>query len=717
MMRTRRKWGKFLLPILLILLAMAAALFVRLPSAHVTTGSPETDAAYTGKNGLRYMTDPDSYYHVRLVDNQLSRGHFGTKTLNDGTSWDTRSFWPEGRSADYQPGIVFLTIWVWKAAHALFGTDLYTVEWALAPILSTLAALVAYFLGSRMSGKAGGFVAGILVSCSSAFVVRTTFGRFDTDMFVILMDLLLILFITESLRARTWRTRLLHSLGFAASAFAYSLCWTPESALLFALLALGGGLLYCLALLLASEKAASLPAFLTLLLCATLSLSSLLLRFGFSLFSSLAGVLNQASSSTGTGTLPNVFSSISELQAGDIVPDSFMRWFAGYVPGRQLTLLNGVGGLAVALMSMAALIWLARYGLTLFHRGAGKQAESQSEKPWGAFLSGQCCCLYFCALGFLFAIGLYATGKGLRFMEHFAVPVGLLAGSLIGWFAHSLDRKMVRLRPGKAVICLVLCMAAVIPTVSGSLVCSQADRPSISDASADGMQWIRKNASDPDAVVASWWDLGYFYESESGHPCLWDGYWDGGSAGGIRAILVARALTANSRELSAKILHMLSGSGNRGINMLMEYTDIPTAFEVLWEALPLSGEEAKAVLTRRLAMTESEAATAESLLHPEPRETYLVLTGKMMLQFGWFEYFANWDFTGTLPLPVSTLYNYTPDGYSISDSETGREYQERIRSEETLWHLALEGDGGDVFSLVFGENDGVESVQVWHVKP
>lgn len=716
-MNMRQKRKSLLIQIICVIAVMAAALLVRLPSASVSGVSPGILDAYTREDGRHYMTELDSYYHVRLVDNQLTYGRFGKTALDNGTAWDPQSFWPEGRSADYQPGIIWLTIGIWKVASALFGMDLYTVEWALAPVMSMLAALAAYLIGLRMSGKASGFVTGILVACSSAFTIRTTFARFDTDMFVILMDLLLILFMTEALRAETFRGRILHSAGFILSAFLYSVCWTPESALLFTALLFLSGLAYTVTLAFSKDlpsgfrlKAAyyvRLPQLHTLLLCTAVSVFVMFLRHGTTLLSSFFSLADQTAAIRTSDGLPNAYAMIAELQAADLVPDSFLQWFSGYVPGRQLTLLNGVGGLAVALLSIAALGWLAYHAQSRFRIGTAAPREG--------VLSGQNCRLYFCVMGFLFVSGLYGTGKGLRFIEHFAVPVGLLAGSLIGWFAIGLDKDILKVRLGKAAMCVVLCVAAVIPTVTGSLTASRSSRPSVSDASAAAMQWIRENAEDPNAVVASWWDYGYFYESESGHPCLWDGYWETGSAGSVRAILISKALTADSPALSRKILLMLAASGNKGIDMLMAHGDARSAFDVLWEVLPLEAQETETLLRDRLGMTAEEAAEAEKLLHPAPRETYLVLSGSMMLEMGWFEYFANWDFRGEAKAPVSTLYNYTPEGYSITDSEKGKDYLANVRSKETLWRLYCEGDGEDCFSLYFSADDSVQHVYIWKV--
>ena len=74
----------------------------------------EERSAYTDEQGRYYLTDQDSYYHVRIVDNHLATGQIGDSRTEDGIPRDTRSFYPEGRGTDYAMGIVLLTEAVWK---------------------------------------------------------------------------------------------------------------------------------------------------------------------------------------------------------------------------------------------------------------------------------------------------------------------------------------------------------------------------------------------------------------------------------------------------------------------------------------------------------------------------------------------------------------------------------------------------------------------------
>lgn len=332
--------------ILLAVLVMAAACLVRLPSATLTAKTPEKREALTNEEGRPYLTDPDSYYHVRLVNADLTTGQFGTARLDDGTDWDTLSFYPEGRSAEYQPGLIYLTEGVWKVLHGLFGTDLYAVEFSLSAAMSAVTALAA----------------GLLVACSPAFVNRTVFGRFDTDMFVLLMDVLLVLFLAEAFRARAFRARLLFSAGFALTAALYSRCWTAEGAAVVAGAVLGAGLLFVLALAITPKPLLRGRRFekqepLTWLLCAVLSVSVLLAMHGTTLLDRvLAYRTVMAGIDTGGGVLPNLLVSINELSVPRLLPKTIKKWFSAR---GETTIVGGVGGAMAVLACMGGLGWCA----------------------------------------------------------------------------------------------------------------------------------------------------------------------------------------------------------------------------------------------------------------------------------------------------------------------------------------------------------------------
>ena len=702
--------------VLCALLAMAAAVLVRLPAVRLSGLSEEQRAAYTTESGLPYLTDPDSYYHVRITDNYLDHGTLGDSVGPDGSSWDSRRYAPEGRSADYQPGIAVLTAGVWRIAGTLFGTELYAVEYWLSTAMAAFAAVAAFLLAFRAEGPAGGLAAGLLTACSSVFVVRTAPGRFDTDMFVVLMSTLLLLLLTETLRARTRRRRILFAAGFAAAAFLYSQCWSAYSILLIGLAAAGGGL-YLIYLLFTAEggRLRALlrrPETRSLLLAAGLAAA---LIFAVNGPDYVLLVLQKTAGSASvfeSETLPNLFVSVNELRRGSFGPARLAHWFSSYVPGENLTPVNGVGGLSTLLLCLGALgdLWVRALRRPKVPKAAAAKKTAPPPPAEDRSLRG----MYACVLS-VFLLGcLAACTRGVRFAEHLAVPVGVLAGIGIG---RLVPPELPKAGRSAKLICsvltLLLCAGAAAPVLVGAVRCARSVRPSMSDSYAEAMAWVRENAADPDAVIASWWDKGYCFEAASGHPALWDG----GSQTGQRAVLVARALTEEP-ETSAALWELLACSGDAPASYLAERLGTEAAYEAIQNTLLLSPAETEARLETDYGLGPAEAAEAAALLHPaEPREVYVVLTSSMQDILGWFEYYAEWDFGGENPLPRASRWRMLRDGSGSIDSEDPA-IQARfdLRRAGAFWRLWFDGDGGDRFTKVFDRDDGVTRVQLWRVE-
>ena len=268
--------------------------------------------------------------------------------------------------------------------------------------------------------------------------------------------------------------------------------------------------------------------------------------------------------------------------------------------------------------------------------------------------------------------------------------------------------------PVNLVFALILMAITFTPSITGAVGMVSDIRPSVSDASAEAMTYIKNRSRSEKAVVASWWDMGYFYESEASHPCLFDG----GSQDGIRAVLVAKALITEDMELARRIILMLSSTGNAAAEMLMSHTDSKTAFDALYEAIVMNEGEAKPYLMSKCDLNGSEAADVYSLMRPEKtEETYLIITYTMTRQIGWYEYFGGWDFSGDRAMPRSTYYSYTPEGTPVFDTAEGMEYLNNVRGREMMWRLFFDAEQTDCFTPAFEWHDGLEHVRIWRVEP
>ena len=86
-------------------------------------------------------------------------------------------------------------------------------------------------------------------------------------------------------------------------------------------------------------------------------------------------------------------------------------------------------------------------------------------------------------------------------------------------------------------------------------------------------------------------------------------------------------------------------------------------------------------------------------------------------QIGWYEYYGNWDFTGTKKLPAMTRYSYSPDGTPLFITDEGQGYLKDVREKETIWRLFFKAEETGAFTPVFEWYDGVEHIRVWKVEP
>lgn len=703
-------------------LVMILTWLVRLPGFFGGGGSSIREP-FIDKEGLSYLNQMDGYYHLRMADEIALKGHFGTEDEVTGERMDFLRFAPEGRSASYHAGIIYISVGIWKILRAFSGVTLHEVAFYLSCFFSSLTALAAFLLARKISSSVGGLFAAVFVACAPAFVERTAAGSFDTDMTQLLFTILLMLLMMETLKAGSHRQAVLTAVCTAVTAAGFTLFWSSSS-LLFVGIMMAGGAAGLIALALGKirknpDPARTFfrePAFFGYVMTGTTTLLLLLLLHGPSYLGSFfrkSSVL-----SIERTILPGILQSVSELQRLPFAPAAFADWFKGYVPG-SATVINGIGGLCVLVLDLAGLALLV---VRAVHAASGQDKTKNM--------------IHFTMMTVWFLACLYGLKLGRRFIEHFAAPAGILAGSAAGMlimrpaedlFRNRTDERRQsgssrqRRKPAAMAACLAvvsgLCLFAGYETVKGSIMECRHITPLATDASENAMEWIRQNAESEKTVIASWWDMGYYYEYESGFPVLWDG----GSQDAVRAIVIGKALTSSNMQQSRALLHMLAEAGNRPVFELAGELGAQKGFEALWETASLDKEKTIDLLTDTYGMDPDRARTIEALVHPiQTGEVFLVLSGALIMRLGLIEYYADWDFTGTQPMPVSTAFFLYPDGSGSlrEDREEDQDFLEH-RESETIWRLYLDRNGTDSaggwFEKDFEEADGHEMVQVWRV--
>ena len=337
--------------------------------------------------------------------------------------------------------------------------------------------------------------------------------------------------------------------------------------------------------------------------------------------------------------------------------------------------------------------------------------------------------VWFFLLLLWFEACLYAAFKGERFIMHLAAPAGILAGVAAGLAICRIltwrrRRDAFAKTMGVAAV-VILCMLLILPSVSGSYRLGSRYGGLVSDCAESTADWIAANARSEnavvqdersprgrgagfpkDAVIVSWWDLGYYYEYEAGIPVLWDG----GSQDEIRSILVGRALTTRDFYQSSELLKMLATSGNRVAWRLNGRLGQKEGFGALWELSAMSRAEAEAALNGTYGFLPEEADEISSMIHPEKSpEIYLVITERMMQVLGWIEYYGNWDFSGEAPIPLDPSYLASPEKEEGSaGSDRSAEDIMTEREQEVIWQLYFQENVSPRFRQVFETEDGMD---------
>ena len=743
------EWRRVLVVAVLFAMVLFFACAVRMPDLSLLQGRDGNDV-WTDESGLPYFLDPDSAFYVRISKEIAETGQYGTADPVTGQLIDTLQYAPEGTPVKGKNMLPETAAFIWKLVNVFAKVDLQFIDFFFVFFFMLLTIPVAWILTQKaylaVSGdkKGGAFIAGavgaLLVTCAPAFVSRTLAGMFDTDIVHSFFVLLLMLLMTEMMIQTSLKKGILLAICFGVTALLYKAYWT-HSALVFAVVAAAGGGVYVLSRLLmppgkttgevlyaASDSSENtnttkpsgrfrqwLSAVPVRIYLAIAALTGIFVAspFGRPLLTSLLGKVAGYSTSDVNEMSGN--NTIVELNAPDFGPEKFCNWFLADISDKSTTIVNGVGGLLVLIFAFVSMVYMIYRVVRMRKEGADTNRVM----------------VYISVIGTWLIACFFMTGVGIRMVQFFAFPCAVLVGILAGVFFNKCitDKGKVSGKEAalNAVLSVAIC-AAVALALTGSFLWGREIRSMMSDSLVHSMEWVKDNAETEDAVVLSWWDYGYYYELESGHPALWDG----GTGTAKRLNIVGRILSTDDPKLCYSLIKMISTSGDKPVDMLTDKLGKAEGFDALYKVVVMDKDDSIRVLTDEYGFGGSEAAELEALLHPgDPREVYLVMDETMTEQLGVFEYYGNWDYDGENIAPVKTVYTSMPDG-SGDMSSTDKEVQEFFgkRQEEMLWRLYISGDtikksevsdheddeayaDEPAFEKVFEEDDGYDRFMIW----
>lgn len=672
-------------PFIIALLLVLAVFAVRAETIEIGGISNESQKAlYQDDSGMPYFTEIDSYYNYRLTENYLNTGHLGDKVVN-GTDWDSLSTSPDGREANYQPAIIVLAATVYNFLNSFTSVSLTQVAYWLGPVVGSLAVLPAFFMVRRATGNNwGAVVAGVIAGAAPAYFSHTYGGFFDTDMFNVLLPLMVVLFLTESIYAKKPVFKALYAGLSAVFLGLFSLAWSGYTYMV--LLTFGTLILYMpISYLIdrhdgkdVSNKKQWLmnnQATIPLIVFIIVSIIALSITVGSSMIDSITsviGVSTSLQSATAGSAYPNVYVSVGEMQIPEIIDVANQS--------------GGLFGLIYAVLGIVLMAYVLRKKpVDKKEKPKVETKEIEDKKPKNrrytpktkkaeevmhhhedVFRPGRFeytsnekynnLFLLILLVLWILGIGVMLT-QGTRFIEQFSVPVALLAGMFVGIMVKYVDLKTEQYSY-VALIAVVLVLLAVIMPIYADHTTSSQSVGSTNDDMYNALTWIKANTSE-DTVLASWWDFGHLFTAVADRQVVFDG----GSQNNMRAYWIGNALATHDDAKSAGILRMLANSGEEASNTLDLYTnDTSKSVEILNSILPMDRTQANSALTGTYGLTQQQANSVLDLTHPsKTKPVNLILSSDMLSKASWWAYFGTWNFENE----TSTHYSYYPAQSSV----------------------------------------------------
>ncbi len=648
-------------PIIIIILLFSIAFLLRADAVYLHNVPADLKPFYQDESGQPYFSEMDSYYNYRMTQDYLNNGHLGDTIIN-GSQWDFHSYAPEGRLTVYSPLIAYMTAFFYKFVNLFTQVPLTTVAFWTAPFIASLCVIPAYLFIRRITNDYGGIAAALLVATAPAYFAHSFAGFFDTDMFNVIMPILIVWFFVESIIAHNFRNRSIYAVLSAISLFIFYLAWSGWWYIFY--IVIGVGIIYILLSQYVFKMKTVKPfkeysdkkswfkdqkELYSLLIFVILGSILIMINSGVSeFFTAIFGAFGFTGiQSAVAGTAyPNVFISVSELQIpslSDVVGGVGIGAFIMGIICIPLLILKFMprnkdnGPKKVKVPKRKSKPRRRR------KRNQKKVAEVKTEKKAlkPEEIKNRKIYLFYIVL---FAVWLlftaYTVTKGSRFIEGFSISIGLAAGISIGLIVPIISKNVKNLKYC-ALASLVLVAVVAAPSVYSAYTISHSVVPGTDDSMYQSLENIKATSSN-NTIIQSWWDFGHLFAAVGDRPVTFDG----GTQTTPRAYWIGKALLTNNEDLSAGILRMLATSGDKGVLTVENYTkDTGKSAEILNTILPISKGDAQNVLINTYKFTPEQAQNVTQYTHPVNSTPHVLVTSSDMLgKAAWWSYFGSWNF-------------------------------------------------------------------------
>lgn len=556
------------------------------------------------------LSEFDPHIHYRLTKHMVENGFFAW------TSWtDTMAWYPYGLSFSnfVFPGLAATAAFMYQIANALnlapapiFSSDVYHPLTAdpvfnfciiFPVIMATLTVLVIYFVGRDMGGKSVGLFAAFFLALSSAYISRTSLGFFDDETVGIFGILLFSLFFLRAINPKiSFRKVIVYAIAGGLSLGYLFASWGA------ARYPLGITLIFVFVLLLLKRYSTRLFVSYSVTFAVALAIAVNIPKLGVRFLQepTVLAVL-------GMFLVLAIFEVSRRITTTRhkmlFVVGFFSLVVVGFIVLSQLGLVG-----AIEEKFISAIFPAERVGEGTIQQLV-QSVQEHRPATWGSFYYDLGIGVFFIPLGLFFAVynptnrniflaifgltAIYFAGSMVRLTLLLAPVLSLLWAlalvQLVKPFATILregpqiPRRKMRFRPrvGKEfsagfiiLIFLIMTSIFVLPSSTSSQnlprVVERAYSPTTIAAASlplkpdepvrdwlDTLNWIRVDLDD-DAIVASWWDYGYWITAIGNKTTLADnGTVNATQIAGIGAMLMSNETEALKFLKQYNVTHVL----------------------------------------------------------------------------------------------------------------------------------------------------------------
>jgi dolichyl-diphosphooligosaccharide--protein glycosyltransferase len=656
---------KYKMDILWIVLILLLTFGIRFSPLVLKDYSQSYNKVFADANYVPYTNDPgDSYYYARRIQD-FAEGKNAPQPLSKAGADSKMITLSKQRDESWTRNLFPIIGAFFAKVFGIFGiTDLLLIGTIYVSFLIGVSSVILYLFVKNRTNRFGGVVAAVLLSCGTPVLANTNWGHCDTDGILILLPLAMIFSFYKSLEEENRKGRVLWS---AVSCLSYAMIcfsWTSYNVYYILFLGVACATLFGTLIFKGVFPKGIRPVILIQLLVNTLF--SLIID-GKRFVQGLLNLFISTSDGIGNGAegYPSASKYIGELLKLSWVSTEIEQIFDTTVG----TNINMLGGAAVILLGLFTAIVL----IIICFRN--RKTEEEKFRTMGL-------------QAMIFIPWLIATVvmlfQGRRFLEYILMPLSVLVGFGLGYLVNYIRKNelnfvssiiiygmclivvvgtflsselilgvssfvVILLCAGigrnkyKGILIFLLAGALIVTPVNGAYKLSKSYQPGITSIYYDTADWIKKNTP-KDALIASWWDYGYFYQcygerATIGHGGVFDGqyfYWLG------------RGLLTSDYKLSAGIFRMLGNGGLTAQSILTEVINNPEKeCEALGKILPVSKEEAKRILIDQYNIPKERAEEVVSKTHPsDGKPIYLAITQDMFAKMQVIAYYGTWDFKG-----------------------------------------------------------------------